>query len=123
MTSIAFFDIELNATGKLLLDIGCVLSDGAGFHKNQPEEFAQFIGQCSFICGHNIIAHDLAYLQRHFGHPEWGFDKAIDTLLLSPLLFPRQPYHRLLKDDKVQTEERNNPLSDAKKARDLFTIS
>jgi len=120
MTSIAFFDIELNATGKLLLDIGCVLSDGAGFHKNQPEEFVQFIGQCSFICGHNIIAHDLAYLQRHFGHPEWGFDKAIDTLLLSPLLFPRQPYHRLLKDDKVQTEERNNPLNDAKKARDLF---
>lgn len=47
-------------------------------------------------------------------------DKAIDTLLLSPLLFPKNPYHRLLKDDKLQTEELNNPFNDAKKARDLF---
>ncbi|SDF72089.1 ATP-dependent DNA helicase RecQ [Pedobacter terrae] len=120
MNNIAFFDIELSVTGKQLLDIGCVLSDGLGFHQNHPEEFLQFIGPCDFICGHNIIAHDLRYLQRHFGDAEWGFDKAIDTLLLSPLLFPRLPYHRLLKDDKVQTEERNNPLNDAKKARDLF---
>ncbi|WP_412468997.1 RecQ family ATP-dependent DNA helicase [Pedobacter sp. KLB.chiD] len=120
MNSIAFFDIELAANGKQLLDIGCVLSDGLGFHKNQLQEFIAFIERCDFICGHNIIAHDLAYLQRQLGCAEWGLNKAIDTLLLSPLLFPRQPYHRLLKDDKVQTEERNNPLNDAKKARDLF---
>lgn len=120
MNSIAFFDIELNDSGKQLLDIGCVLSDGQGFHKNQPEEFIQFIEKCDFICGHNIIAHDLAYLQRHFGYAEWGLDKAIDTLLLSPLLFPKLPYHNLLKDDKLQTEARNNPLNDAKKAQDLF---
>ncbi|MFD2921312.1 RecQ family ATP-dependent DNA helicase [Terrimonas rubra] len=120
MTSIAFFDIELNPTSAQLLDIGCVLSDGSGFHKNQPKEFETFIDTSDFICGHNIIAHDLAFLQRHFGNAEWGIHKAIDTLLLSPLLFPKQPYHRLLKDDKVQTEERSNPFNDAKKARDLF---
>lgn len=120
MVSIAFFDIELDSAGKQLLDIGCVLSDGSGFHKNQPAELAQFVASSGFLCGHNIIAHDLPYLQKHFGNATWGFDKAIDTLLLSPLLFPRQPYHHLLKDDKVQTEERNNPLNDAKKAKDLF---
>lgn len=46
--------------------------------------------------------------------------KVIDTLFLSPLLFPAKPYHSLLKDDKIQTEEMNNPLNDAIKARDLF---
>lgn len=120
MTNIAFFDLELNTAGTQLRDMGCVLSDGSGFHKNQPNEFEKFIECSAFICGHNIIAHDLAFLQKHFGNAAWGMDKAIDTLTLSPLLFPKQPYHHLLKDDKLQTEERNNPLNDAQKARDLF---
>lgn len=120
MIPVAFFDIELNTTGTQLLDIGCVLSDGSGFHKNQPNEFEKFIAHSDFICGHNIIAHDLAWLQKHFGNQEWGLNRAIDTLLLSPLLFPKHPYHRLLKDEKMRMEERNNPLNDAKKAQDLF---
>ena len=45
---------------------------------------------------------------------------AIDTLSLSPLLFPSKPYHALVKDDKLQVDELNNPLNDAIKARDLF---
>ena len=44
----------------------------------------------------------------------------IDTLYLSPLLFPTKPYHKLLKDDKLQTDELNNPLNDSIKAKDLF---
>ncbi|EHL05507.1 hypothetical protein HMPREF0322_03857 [Desulfitobacterium hafniense DP7] len=35
-------------------------------------------------------------------------------------MFPNRPYHALLKDDKLQTEEANNPLNDSIKARDLF---
>ena len=38
----------------------------------------------------------------------------------TPLLFPRRPYHKLLKDDKIQTEELNNPLNDAKKPWNYF---
>jgi ATP-dependent DNA helicase RecQ len=120
MPLIAFFDTEISTSSKQLCDIGCVLSDESEFHRNQPYEFEKFIGQADFICGHNIFVHDLVHLQKYFGNAEWGTDKAIDTLLLSPLLFPKQPYHKLLKDDKLQTEERNNPLNDAKKARDLF---
>ena len=56
----------------------------------------------------------------HFGETSFGLDKVIDTLLLSPLLFPKNPYHKLLKDDKLQTEELNNPLNDSQKARNLF---
>ena len=44
----------------------------------------------------------------------------IDTLYLSPLLFPHRPYHALLKDDKLQTDELNNPLNDSIKAMQLF---
>jgi ATP-dependent DNA helicase RecQ len=36
------------------------------------------------------------------------------------LLFPRKPYHALVKDEKLQTDELNNPLNDAIKAKDLF---
>jgi ATP-dependent DNA helicase RecQ len=45
--------------------------------------------------------------------------KYIDTLFLS-LFFPTRPYHHLLKDDKLQTEELNNPVNDSLKAKDLF---
>lgn len=120
MSLIAFFDIEVNPTSKQLLDIGCVLSDGSSFHKNQPNEFWSFIEHSDFICGHNILAHDLVYLQKCFGSAEWGVNIAIDTLLFSPLLFPQQPYHHLLKDDKLQTEELNNPVNDSLKAKNLL---
>ena len=44
----------------------------------------------------------------------------IDTLYLSPLLFPEKPYHKLLKDDKIISDDLSNPLNDAIKAKDLF---
>src|SRR5690606_27868836 len=43
-----------------------------------------------------------------------------DALPISPLLFPKKPYHALLKDDKLQSEEINNPLNDARRAMVLF---
>jgi len=73
-----------------------------------------------YICGHNIFKHDLKYLQNAIDSAGLNNLKYIDTLFLSPLLFPAKPYHALLKDDKLQTDELNNPLNDAKKARDLF---
>ena len=44
----------------------------------------------------------------------------VDTLFLSPLLFPERPYHKLLKDDKLISEQMNNPVNDCEKARDLL---
>ena len=120
MTLIAFFDIEVSAKTHRVVDIGCILSNDVTFHKNDPAAFEKFIEPATFICGHNILSHDLFYLQKHFGNVGWGQTRAIDTLLLSPLLFPKNPYHRLLKDDKLHTEELNNPLNDSIKAKDLF---
>ncbi|MGB4770009.1 MAG: RecQ family ATP-dependent DNA helicase [Chitinophagaceae bacterium] len=120
MPNIAYFDIEANPAQKQILDIGAVLPGGSTFHKNLPRDFGEFVQQADFLCGHNIVAHDLTYLQRYFGDPDWGKDRAIDTLLLSPLLFPKQPYHALVKDDKLQTDELNNPVNDAIKAARLL---
>jgi ATP-dependent DNA helicase RecQ len=120
MHQIAFFDTEVSESTKQIFDIGCVFTGQSIFHQNHPREFAKFIEDAAFICGHNIISHDLIYLQKYFGDDSWGIDRAIDTLLLSPLLFPQRPYHRLVKDDKLQTDDLNNPVSDSLKAQGLF---
>lgn len=120
MKEIVFFDIEVNPENGIILDIGAVNSGDLSFHKNSIVEFANFIRGTAYVCGHNILTHDIKYLQNHNETIRELNVKAIDTLLLSPLLFPKSPYHKLLKDDKLQIEERNNPLNDSKKARDLF---
>lgn len=119
MKTIAFFDLETNQKSRNIQDIGGIRTDGAIFHENSLAKFQEFICESDFVCGHNIIRHDLVCLQAIRNH-SFSSLKAIDTLFLSPLLFPSHPYHRLLKDDKLQTEELNNPLNDSIKARDLF---
>lgn len=115
---IAFIDSEVGVSDKKIHDLGAVRSDGSTFHSASVSSFAQFIAGCDYVCGHNIIHHDLPHigsaLGKTIGVP------AIDTLYLSPLLFPKQPYHALVKDDKLQVEELNNPVNDSKKAQKLF---
>lgn len=120
MTRIAFIDIEVSELTQKINDLGCVLDDDTVFHKNDPAALKELTNECEFICGHNIIKHDLKHLQNYFGDTGWGTNKVIDTLLLSPLLFPKNPYHKLLKDDKLQSDERNNPVNDAIKSKRLF---
>ncbi len=118
MDSIVFFDTEIDPNTCKILDIGCVKEDGALFHSNSISGFIQFLNGSRFVCGHNIFHHDLKYV--HHAIDDTGISCYIDTLFFSPLLFPARPYHRLLKDDKLQTEDVNNPLNDSMKARDLF---
>lgn len=113
MKTITFLDFEVNPETQKILDIGAIKSDESTFHKNLPLQFQQFLADSDFICGHNIISHDLKYLRTTSGSDWIGLNKAIDTLYLSPLLFPKNPYHKLTKDDKLQPAERNNPLNDA----------
>ena len=105
-------------TNNKIFDLGAVKTDNTKFHSSSQNDFAKFIYGSNFICGHNIIAHDLKYIEHMI------FNKnnvsIIDTLCLSPLLFPSRPYHALLKDDKLQVYELNNPLNDSIKAMELF---
>jgi len=119
MKNIAFIDIEVDVKSKKILDTGVVTDNDVQFHSTSTMELFDFINQNNYICGHNIINHDLPYIEKFTGL-DVSRIKAIDTLYLSPLLFPSRPYHALLKDDKLQTDELNNPLNDAIKAKDLF---
>lgn len=114
MMKTAFIDLEVDGRGKIL-DIGGVKA-GQGFHSARIPEFADFVSDCDCLCGHNIIGHDIKYL-KPFLRKEYVL---VDTLYLSPLLFPQKPYHKLLKDDKILTEELNNPLNDSLKAQSLY---
>ena len=114
MAKIAFIDLEIDGRGKIL-DIGGV-KDGQRFHSSILNGFIEFISDCDILCGHNIIEHDIKYL-RSFLKKDYVL---VDTLYLSPLLFPLKPYHKLLKDDKILTEELNNPLNDSLKAQSLY---
>ena len=64
------------------------------------------------VMGHNIIAHDLPVLRQAAPHLALHNLPVIDTLRLSPLAFPQNPYHRLVKNYKIISSTRSSPLAD-----------
>ncbi len=111
---IVFIDTEVNPQTKKAVDYGAVREDGAVLHSHSKADFDSFVSKCDTVCGHNIINHDLKYTALRCN------PTIVDTLYLSPLLFPKRPYHHLVKDDKLQVDELNNPVNDSMKARDLL---
>jgi ATP-dependent DNA helicase RecQ len=118
MRHIAFIDTEIDPKNRKVLDIGSVREDGGQFRSGTPSGLIDFLQGSEYVCGHNIINHDLKYIGDAVRQA--GITEFIDTLYMSPLMFPARPYHKLLKDDKLQTDDINNPLNDSIKARDLF---
>ena len=112
----AIVDCEVGMKDKRVHDIGALRWDGATFHSADKHAMKVFLDGVDFVCGHNIIHHDAKYLFGE-GDRRWAL---VDTLYVSPLLFPERPYHRLLKDDKLVSEQMNNPVNDCEKARDLL---
>ena len=120
MSSVAFIDTEIDPRSRKILDIGSIKDNGSSFHSGSVDGFIEFLRGTQFICGHNIINHDIKYIQDAVRKAGINPINIIDTLYFSPLLFPTKPYHALLKDDKLQTDDINNPLNDSIKAKDLF---
>ncbi len=122
---IVFFDIEVNPSKRVVQDLGAYRvtipvssMNGQKFHAANMNEFRKFIKGVAFVCGHNVIDFDLKYISEEIKRVEMR--SVIDTLYWSALLFPQKPYHKLLKNDKIQVEELNNPLNDSMKAAELF---
>lgn len=109
----AMVDVEVGYKDKKIHDIGSIKSGGAIFHSPNRNELMAFLADVDFICGHNIVHHDAKFL---FGDitPRWAL---VDTLYVSPLLFPERPYHKLLKDDKLLSDQMNNPVNDCTKTK------
>ncbi|WP_265446207.1 RecQ family ATP-dependent DNA helicase [Acetivibrio straminisolvens] len=120
MKNIAFIDTEIEPKSGKVLDIGSIKGNSDLFHSASVADFIEFLRGSEYICGHNIIKHDLKYIKNAVEAAGIKDANFIDTLYLSPLLFPKKPYHALVKDDKLQADDINNPLNDSIKARDLF---
>lgn len=115
---IAFVDTEIEPNSGKILDIGAINKNGNSFHSSSVADLIKFLKGTQFVCGHNILNHDFKYIGNAL--LDAGVKRIVDTLYLSPLLFPSKPYHALLKDDKLQIDELNNPLNDSIKAKNLF---
>lgn len=118
MRTITFIDAEVVPDTGKISDFGAIKSTGESMHDASVQAIRKVLQESDFLCGHNIIEHDMKYLSKNIG--QFSCKGVIDTLHLSALLFPQNPYHKLVKDDKLQTDELNNPLNDSKKAKNLF---
>ena len=117
MKKLLFIDIEVSIKTEKISDIGAIKESGEIFHKNDRHSFYDFSKDCNVVCGHNIVKHDLKYLSEFSNKSDYSY---IDTLLLSPLIYPKKEYHHLLKDDLLFPESLNNPVNDCKKCRNLL---
>jgi ATP-dependent DNA helicase RecQ len=118
-------DLEADYNGEIFA-VGAVFQ-GRVFYRQAPfnihhvlDELDQFTADAGFVLGHNLILHDLPLCLAV--DQQLGFlnKPVIDTLFLSPLAFPENPYHRLVKNYKLLRDSLSDPVADAKIALSLF---
>lgn len=83
-------------------------------------ELDAFTDGADFVLGHNLLGHDLPVLESLAPNLRLLSKPVVDTLYLSPLAFPENPYHRLIKDYKLVYDSINDPVADARLAASLF---
>ncbi len=118
-------DLEINRAGQIY-DIGALL-DGKTFSRHcrgkssdSLRELDTFLTPAEVLLGHNLLGHDLPALRALQPDLNLLHKPVIDTLYLSPLAFPENPYHRLVKDYKLVRDAVNDPVADARLAAELF---
>lgn len=84
------------------------------------EELDVFGREARFVLGHNILNHDIPHLQKLTPLLQLFTKPKIDTLFLSPLAFPANPYHRLIKNYQIVRDSINDPVQDALLAGKVF---
>lgn len=121
------FDIEVNEKGEIY-SLGAVLgektfsvSDRRGFDSNTLRHFDSFAEDARFVLGHNILNHDIPRLQQLAPALHLFSKPRIDTLFLSPLAYPANPYHRLIKNYQIVRDSINDPIQDAMLAGKVFS--
>ena len=119
INKILYIDIETSPQGKIN-DVGA-LYKGEELHEKKLSKLESWIKEAEYICGHNIVAHDIPLLKLSLGEGVFKNKKLIDTLLWSPILFSENPYHKLVKGYKIVNDsDYNNPLSDCKLTKQLL---
>ncbi len=116
----------IHAFGAVRTDTGQRLvypGDSGGSLTAALERLDDFTDGASFVLGHNLIDFDLPHLTAAKSDLRLIELPAIDTLRLSPLAFPRNPYHHLVKhyqDGGLRRRQLNDPLLDARLALEVF---
>lgn len=126
MAQVLGLDIEVTRTGAHIRHIGAEFQGrifewtGAKAVHGALSALNAFGKNAGFILGHNIVGHDLPLLLAMA--PDLAILRLpiIDTLYLSPLAFPKNPYHRLVKDYKLVRSSINDPLEDVRLALSVF---
>ena len=121
-------DLEVGKEDGRIHACGAVRGDtGQGYRGGgSAAELAKldaFADGASFVLGHNLIAFDLPHLAAAKPDLRLLTLPAVDTLRLSPLAFPRNPYHRLVKhyrDGGLVRGRINDPALDSRLALDVF---
>ncbi len=118
--------LDLEAKNNRIYAIGAVLGDKV-FQRPGKFELGEaladldgFAEEAQGILGHNLLDHDLPLLRNL--RPDLALlnKPVIDTLFLSPLAFPENPYHRLVKDYKLVKDSVSDPVADARLAASVF---
>ena len=120
-----FLDLETGDDDRIL-KIGAVRGDRT-FEKKGKFLLREALGEldrmavgAERVLGHNLLDHDLSVLARVAPGLRLLGKPVVDTLYLSPLAFPENPYHRLVKDYKLVRDAVNDPVADARLAASVF---
>ncbi|MHC1699230.1 MAG: RecQ family ATP-dependent DNA helicase [Geobacteraceae bacterium] len=130
MTNNDFLDkcllLDLETDGSKLYHIGAVYSGQVFERKGRFDtqtalkELDRFADGAEYVLGHNLLGHDLPVLESLAPNLTILQKPVVDTLYLSPLAFPENPYHRLVKDYKLVRDSINDPVADARLASLVF---
>lgn len=125
MARTLMLDLETTRSGRIR-HIGAIIN-GRVFERKESagspatlKQLDEIARNAEFILGHNLLGHDFPVLQASSPWLEFLNKPVIDTLYLSPIAFPQNPYHRLVKDYKLVRATINNPIEDAKLAASVF---
>ena len=125
-------DLEVVRDGSRIDAFAAVRSsDGSAFHKRfgkrtEPSQWRQldaFAEHAEMLLGHNLIDFDVPHLRAAAPSLSLLELPTLDTLRLSPLAFPRNPYHSLVKhykDGGMIRSVRNNPELDCRESLKLL---
>ena len=121
------FDIEVNEKNRIY-SIGAVFNNRSFCSPSRKKIDGHFLAEldvfgadAQYILGHNILSHDIPRLKEVSPSLKILQKPAIDTLYLSPLAFPENPYHRLIKDYQLVRDSINDPAQDARLAGKVFS--
>ena len=129
LTALLSLDLEgkenIGAIGAIRTDRSAIFTwrGGSGGLRAALAALDEFADGASYLVGHNIIEHDLELLSRYAPDLNLLDLPAIDTLYLSPLAYPENPYHRLVKpyqEPALARVQINDPLLDAELTLELL---